>query len=165
MADSASHRAPGAEPSGAGGPEEWSLGRLLSTAARLVEHDWNVWLAERGITHAGLVALDALDAGPLTQRQLAAVGRVEEQTMGRVIHRLERTGHVERRRDPADRRRRVVSLTDSGRAVVLRVRRSDVAERLVAAHLADPVAFREELVRIVDAAGRPADDGRADRRE
>src|SRR4051794_31338019 len=51
--------------------EDWSLGRLLSTAARLIEHDWNAWLATHDLTHAGLLALHALERGPLTQRSLA----------------------------------------------------------------------------------------------
>jgi MarR family transcriptional regulator, organic hydroperoxide resistance regulator len=131
------------------GPADWSLGRLLSTAARMVEHDWNAWLAERGVTHAGLLALDALDQGPLTQRQLAAASRVEEQTMSRVLGRLERTGHVERRRDTVDRRRLVVSLTASGRDVLGQIRAADVADALVADRLSDPTSFRAELVRLV----------------
>src|SRR6187551_1077936 len=61
--------------------EDWSLGRLLSTAARLIEHDWNALLTTHDLTHAGLLALHALQAGPLTQRKLAAASRVEEQTM------------------------------------------------------------------------------------
>ena len=141
--------------SGQDGPDGWSLGRLLSTAARLVEHDWNAWLAERGLTHAGLLALDALQDGALTQRQLAAASRVEEQTMSRVLDRLERTGHIERRRDTVDRRRLVVSLTRSGRGVLDQIRSTDIADVLVAAHLADPAAFREELVRLVTAISPP----------
>jgi DNA-binding MarR family transcriptional regulator len=139
----------------ADGPETWSLGRLLSTAARLVEHDWNAWLADRGITHAGLLALDALAAGPLTQRRLAAASRVEEQTMSRVLDRLARTGHVERRRDTVDRRRLVVSLTASGQDVLDQIRSADIADVLVAAHLDDPAAFRAELVRLVAAVSPP----------
>lgn len=135
----------------ADGPETWSLGRLLSTAARLVEHDWNAWLADRGITHAGLMALDALDDGPLAQRQLAARSRVEEQTMSRVLDRLERTGHIERRRDTVDRRRLVVSLTPQGRTVLGQITSADIADVLVAQHLTDPAAFRAELVRLVAA--------------
>jgi DNA-binding MarR family transcriptional regulator len=131
------------------GPESWSLGRLLSTAARLVEHDWNAWLAERDLTHAGLLALDGLADGALTQRQLAAASRVEEQTMSRVLDRLERTGHVERRRDTVDRRRLVVSLTASGREVLDEIRAADIADALVSAHLHDPDRFRTELVRLV----------------
>jgi DNA-binding MarR family transcriptional regulator len=147
-------RRPRAEGFPPAGPEDWSLGRLLSTSARLVEHAWNAWLADRGLTHAGLLALDALDAGPLTQRGLAAASRVEEQTMSRVLDRLQRTGHVDRRRDVRDRRRHVVSLTPRGREVLEEVRGSDVADALVAGHLADPEAFRAELVRIV--AGFPS---------
>ena len=74
---------------------DWSLGRLLSTAARMIEHDWNAWLATHDLTHAGLLALHALEDGPLTQRKLAAASRVEEQTMSRVVARLERAGYVE----------------------------------------------------------------------
>ena len=161
--------APPAPPAGGpgdpGGPADWSLGRLLSTAARLVEHDWNAWLAERGLTHAGLLALHALDEGPLTQRRLAAASRVEEQTMSRVLDRLERTGHVERRRDTVDRRRLVVSLTASGRDVLGQIREADIADVLVAEHLQDAAGFRAELVRLVSGVSpppRPAADPRTD---
>jgi MarR family transcriptional regulator, organic hydroperoxide resistance regulator len=153
-ADASSRTRPG-NGSGPEGPDRWSLGRLLSTAARLVEHDWNAWLAERGLTHAGLLALDALEGGALTQRQLAAASRVEEQTMSRVLDRLARTGHVERRRDTVDRRRLVVSLTRSGRDVLDQIKSSDIADILVAEHLADPAAFRQELVRLVTAISPP----------
>ena len=121
-----------------------------------MEHDWNAWLAERGLTHAGLLALDALEGGALTQRQLAAASRVEEQTMSRVLDRLARTGHVERRRDTVDRRRLVVNLTRSGRDVLDQIKSTDIADVLVAAHLADPAAFREELVRLVTAISPPS---------
>jgi MarR family transcriptional regulator, organic hydroperoxide resistance regulator len=153
-ADASSRAGPG-NGSGPDGPDHWSLGRLLSTAARLVEHDWNAWLAERGLTHAGLLALDALEGGALTQRQLAAASRVEEQTMSRVLDRLARTGHVERRRDTVDRRRLVVSLTRPGRDVLDQINSTDIAEILVAEHLADPAAFRQELVRLVTAISPP----------
>ena len=153
-ADPSSH-AVSRDSSGHDGPDRWSLGRLLSTAARLVEHDWNAWLAERGLTHAGLLALDALEDGALTQRQLAAASRVEEQTMSRVLDRLERTGHVERRRDTVDRRRLVVTLTPSGRHVLDQIKSTDIADVLVGEHLADPAAFREELLRLVMAISPP----------
>ena len=94
--------------------DDWSLGRLLFTAARLIEHDWNDWLANHDLTHAGLLALHALQGGPLTQRQLAAANRVEEQTMSRVVARLERAGYVSRVRDFADRRRLVITRTARG---------------------------------------------------
>jgi DNA-binding MarR family transcriptional regulator len=134
--------------------EDWPTGRLLSTAARLVEHEWNGWLTRHGLTHAGFLALHALDHGPMTQRQLAAAGRVEEQTMGRVVDRLERTGHVTRRRDPADRRRVLVERTGLGDEAWRVVQASEVADRLVDDALEDPERFRADLVRLVEALGR-----------
>ena len=51
---------------------QWPTNRLLSTAARLVEHAWNENLASLGITHAGVMALDVLRSeGSMTQAQLA----------------------------------------------------------------------------------------------
>ena len=76
--------------------------------------------------------------------------------MSRVLDRLARTGHVERRRDTVDRRRLVVSLTRSGRDVLDQIKSTDIADVLVAAHLADPAAFREELVRLVTAISPPS---------
>jgi MarR family transcriptional regulator, organic hydroperoxide resistance regulator len=134
--------------------EEWPLGRLLSTAARLVEHHWNDWLSHHDLTHAGLLTLHALDEGPRTQRQLAAASRVEEQTMGRVLGRLERTGHVTRRRDPDDRRRVLVERTELGDRTWAVVHASRMADRLLDDVLEDPERFRAELNRLVDALGR-----------
>ncbi len=134
--------------------QDWPTGRLLSTAARLVEHEWNAWLARHELTHAGFLALHALDRGPMTQRQLAAAGQVEEQTMGRVVDRLERTGHVSRRRDPDDRRRLIIERTALGDDAWTVVQASEVADRLVDDALDDPESFRAELVRLVDALRR-----------
>ena len=52
--------------------EQWPTGRLLTTAARLVEHAWNERLVDIGVTHAGIIALGVLaDQGALTQAGLA----------------------------------------------------------------------------------------------
>ncbi|MBN9239489.1 MAG: MarR family transcriptional regulator [Micrococcales bacterium 70-64] len=96
--------------------ETWPTGRLLSTAARLVEHAWLEALEARGLTHAGMIALHFLDAGPLTQSDLARMAKVENQTMSRTVERLERSGFVERRADDADRRRQIVTRTPAGDA-------------------------------------------------
>jgi DNA-binding MarR family transcriptional regulator len=92
----------------------WPTGRLLSTAARLVEHAWAEALEKQGLTHAGLIALHLLEGGPLSQTELAKRARVETQTMSRTIDRLEREGFVTRAPDPRDRRRYVVTKTDAG---------------------------------------------------
>jgi MarR family transcriptional regulator, organic hydroperoxide resistance regulator len=133
----------------AGDAAEWSLGRLLSMAARLVEQEWNSWLASRDLTHAGLLALHALRSGPRTQRELAAASMVEEQTMSKVLDRLERAGYVTRERDPADRRRLVVRRTPAGEQAYQAAIDADVANTIVTARLDDPGAFRGELVQLI----------------
>lgn len=56
--------------------EQWPTGRLLTTAARLVEHAWNERLVDIGVTHAGVIALGALaDQGAMTQASLAQIVR------------------------------------------------------------------------------------------
>lgn len=98
--------------------DKWPTGRLLSTAARLVEHAWNERLSAIGVTHAGIIAMDVLGAqGPMTQARLASIVRVQAQTMGKTLARLESHGHVVRQRDARDRRSQVVSLTDAGRGI------------------------------------------------
>ena len=108
--------------------DEWVTGRLLGTAARLVEHSWNARLREHGVSHAGLIVLSTLGRGPTSQRDLADDQHVTEQTIGRTIAHLESTGHVIRRSDPTDRRRRVVDLTESGSTLLAEM--FDTGERL-----------------------------------
>ncbi len=128
---------------------EWSLGRLLSMAARLVEQDWNNWLASRGMTHAGLLALHVLETGPHTQRELAAASMVEEQTMSRVLDRLERAGHVTRERDPEDRRRLIVRSTTTGRQAYRAAIDADVANTIITDGLEESDAFRRMLIQLI----------------
>jgi DNA-binding MarR family transcriptional regulator len=129
--------------------DTWPTGRLLSSAARLVEHAWNVHLARWDLNHAGLAALHVLLGGPLTQRELAARVQVEDQTMSRTVERLERSGYIKRRRDPGDRRRIVVSLTSGGRATCLRAGDGIVAEGFFAALGDDLQPLRRALTEIV----------------
>jgi DNA-binding MarR family transcriptional regulator len=99
--------------------EHWPTGRLLSTAARLVEHSWNEKLGAIGLTHAGVIAIEVLAAqGPMTQAQLAQFVRVQAQTMGKTLSRLESHGHIVRVRSTSDRRSHVVSLTERGKEAV-----------------------------------------------
>src|SRR6478752_8620972 len=138
--------------------DEWVTGRLLGTAARLVEHSWNVRLREHGVSHAGLIVLSTLARGPVSQRGLADDQHVTEQTIGRTIAHLESTGHVARSSDPTDRRRRVVELTESGLALLSEM--FDTGERItddiLRAAGADIPQFRrtlETLIVAMDPAG------------
>jgi DNA-binding MarR family transcriptional regulator len=128
--------------------DAWPTGRLLSTAARMVEHAWSEALDQRGLTHAGIVALHLLGEGPLSQTDLARRARVETQTMSRTIERLEREGLVIRESDLRDRRRHVVTRTESGRAAWDATR---TLEAEVFPPLADPQAMRDALLEIIRA--------------
>jgi MarR family transcriptional regulator, organic hydroperoxide resistance regulator len=142
----------------------WPVGRLLSTAARLVEHAWNAHLSQHDLTHAGLVVLHLLKDGPSTQRELAAASQVEDQTMSRTLERLERSGFVTRARDGVDRRRITVRRTSAGEQAFAAASGGDLADRLVTDGLADPERLRADLVAIVERLGgnrwgRVADSG------
>jgi DNA-binding MarR family transcriptional regulator len=128
---------------------DWPTGRLLSTAARVVEHAWAEALEKQGLTHAGLIALHLLDAGPLSQTELATRARVENQTMSRTVERLEREGFVARAADPADRRRQVVMRTEAGQQVWARTR---TLEAELFPRLGDPQVLRSTLLEIIRSA-------------
>jgi DNA-binding MarR family transcriptional regulator len=129
--------------------DTWPTGRLLSAAARLVEHEWNTHLARWDLNHASLAVLHVLTAGPVTQRELAAAVQVEDQTMSRTVERMERSGYVVRRRAEADRRRVVVSLTDLGRRTCLRASDIAVAEGYFTETVEDVEGLRRALVAVV----------------
>ncbi len=136
------------DPSGAD-VESWPTGRLLSAAARLVEHDWNAHLARWDLNHASLAVLHVLGRGPLTQRELAVAVQVEDQTLSRTVERLERSGYVRRDRDDADRRRVVVTSTPAGRRTYLLASDLAVAEGLVTDAVDDVAGLRAALLAIV----------------
>ena len=129
----------------------WATGRLLSTAARLVEHEWDAHLDRWGLNHSGFAVLWMVSSGSLSQRELAQAMQVEDQTMSRVLERLERHGHVLRERSTADRRRVEVSLSDTGRAALVEAGSDDAAERLLVGAVEDLPALRTQLVQVVAA--------------
>ncbi|MCO1655526.1 MarR family transcriptional regulator [Pseudonocardia sp. S2-4] len=132
----------------------WPTGRLLSVAARVLERRFDEALAGHGLTHAGLIALHHLVAGPLAQRPLAAQCRVAEQTMSRTIDRLARAGYVSRRPDELDRRRVVIELTEPGAGVLAALRRAERESEALLGSLADYEHFREQLIGLVVALER-----------
>lgn len=97
----------------------WPTGRLLSAVARRIEREWNTHLDAWELNHASLPVLFHLARGPHSQRDLARANGVTEQTMSRILARLERSGYIAREPHPTDRRRHEVALTPAGRAVML----------------------------------------------
>ena len=126
----------------------WPTGRLLSTAARLVEHAWVEALDQLGLTHAGMIVLHLLGPGPLSQTELAHAARVQAQTMSRTLERLEREGYVVRTRDEHDARRHSVVRTDAGAAVW---EKSRTLEADLFPELENVDAMRDALLTIISA--------------
>jgi DNA-binding MarR family transcriptional regulator len=89
--------------------------------------------AEGELTLPESAALTRLDrGGPSTASALARLEQISPQSMGATLGALEARGLVERRPDPQDGRRVVLSVTDSGRQVV-RDKRNARTERLAKA--------------------------------
>jgi DNA-binding MarR family transcriptional regulator len=107
-------------------PDARNSYRLLTVAARMVQRRQDDALAPLGLTRAAVIALEGLAPGPLNQEQLAAVVHVQSQTLGRVLTRLESTGHISRKRQASDRREFKVELTEAGRAALEAARRAEV---------------------------------------
>jgi DNA-binding MarR family transcriptional regulator len=136
-------------------PERWSTGRLLSAVARRAERDWNAWLAHWDLNHASLPVLYLLVRGPMSQRELALASGVTEQTMSRILARLERQALIERQTHPVDRRRHAVVLTDSGRVALNEAGDPVLAEELTTRGMTPDqvVALRGILLHMLEHAG------------
>jgi DNA-binding MarR family transcriptional regulator len=92
-------------------------------------------------------ALSRLDRnGPATSSDLARQDRISPQSMGATLAVLEERGLIERRRDPADGRRVVLSITAAGRQ--LANDRRGARSELIAAALRDgfTAAERDQLL-------------------
>jgi DNA-binding MarR family transcriptional regulator len=93
------------------------LGRRLYLGQRAVADVLDRRLADQGASLWNWVLLrEAAHAGGSSQRELAGLMRIEPSTLVRHLDRLEADGYVERRPDPADRRRARIFVTRSGRA-------------------------------------------------
>ena len=132
--------------------KNWPVPRLLSTAARLMEHRWNDQLAELKLTHAGLIALEVLAGeGEMTQAQLAGRVRVQAQTMGQTLARLEANGHILRVRNQEDRRRQWVSISEEGQVAVKEAGRLE--QLLIGSDEDQMSGLKEQLTGIIRALG------------
>ena len=89
-----------------------------------------------------------LNSGGQLMGELAAKERVQPPSMTRIVNSLESRGYVVRRPDPRDHRQCLVTLTDSGRLVLLanRQRRDEwLAVRIAALDPADREVLRQAV--------------------
>jgi DNA-binding MarR family transcriptional regulator len=124
----------------------------LQAAVRLLVQRLRQTKAGEGddLTSSETSALARLDrTGPTTSAELARLERISPQSMGATLATLEERGLVARRADPADGRRAILSMTDSGQALLRRRRsaRSDLLSQALAANFT-----RTELKQLLVAA-------------
>ncbi|WP_030694215.1 MarR family winged helix-turn-helix transcriptional regulator [Streptomyces globisporus] len=116
-------------------------------------------LSERGLRLWDMAVLAALaDFGPHAQRDLVARLGVDPSDMAKVVEQLAAGGHVERDRDPRDRRRVLVTLTPAGRTLLAEL---DAEARAVQDEVLAPLdaeerrVLQELLLRVHDGQGTP----------
>lgn len=128
----------------------WSTSRLLSTAARLNENRDNERLRSMGVTHSGVTILKVLaTVGSMSQVKLAKTVRVQAQTVGKALERLEVRSLVTRTKSDADRRVTFVTLTPAGRAVLEQVQQGEGVPLGGDAHAEEHL--RAALIKVIDA--------------
>ncbi|MFF2318846.1 MarR family winged helix-turn-helix transcriptional regulator [Arthrobacter sp. NPDC058097] len=127
--------------------EQWGPHQLLSMAARLVQRRQDQALAELGLTHAAVIALQGLLDGPLNQEELAAEIRVRSQSIGRVLSRLEGAGLVARESSSLDRRHNEVSITEAGRQALEAARKAE--QEALPADVVEGTVLGRELARVI----------------
>ncbi|MFE6778392.1 MarR family winged helix-turn-helix transcriptional regulator [Streptomyces sp. NPDC057702] len=94
-------------------------GYLLHKAALSLVDDAERALETVGMRTRYFFVLAALAGGPeLSQQDLSRLLNLDPTTVVTVIDEMERNQHVERRRNPLDRRRYNLLLTDTGRAAL-----------------------------------------------
>ncbi|MGW0122272.1 MarR family winged helix-turn-helix transcriptional regulator [Streptomyces sp. NPDC003327] len=97
------------------------LGFLLSFRGELTGARIRAALAVAGLHPRHAMTLMQLAPAPMSQRELATAMELDPSQLVAILNELESAGLAERRRDPADRRRHIVEITDAGTAVLDRI--------------------------------------------
>lgn len=128
------------------------LGYLLKHAQlRLAELTASA-MAPFGVTGRQCAVLIAIDSqAPLSQQEVAGRLGVDRTTMVLLIDELEDKGLVHRRRDPGDRRRNVVALTNAGRTTLRRASQAgdQVEQRFLGSLSEEQAAVLKDALRTV----------------
>ena len=115
------------------GPDVQEVAGALRVSIGLLFRRLRQMKAEGELTLPESSALARLDrAGPATSSELARLEQISPQSMGATLAGLEARGLVERRPDPEDGRRAVLSVTATGRQL-LRDRRNQSTEAMARA--------------------------------
>ncbi|MFD4029872.1 MarR family winged helix-turn-helix transcriptional regulator [Streptomyces sp. NPDC058637] len=112
------------QPAGSSASPDTRLGFLLAYHGGITETVIRKALATTGLTPRHTMTLLQLAGGPVTQKALIEKLDVDPSVLVSLLNDLEGDALVQRRRDPADRRRHIVEITPEGTS---RLRKSDVA--------------------------------------
>ncbi|WP_431044504.1 MarR family winged helix-turn-helix transcriptional regulator [Streptomyces sp. P1-3] len=121
-------------------------GYLLHKAGILLLHEADQALEAQGLRMRYYFVLAALEGGhALSQQDLSRLLNLDPTTMVALVDEMEDNGHVERRRNPADRRRYILHLTNEGRRVVATA--AEAVDRVERAFLASVPEEDQERLR------------------
>jgi DNA-binding MarR family transcriptional regulator len=102
---------------------ERSFGFILHETARLLTRRFDQQAKSIGLTRAQCQALAYLARHEgINQTGLAELMDIECISLARLIDRMEQAGWVERRPDPADRRARLLFMTEKAKPIFARIR-------------------------------------------
>lgn len=108
---------------------EQGTGFLLARLGSLASRSWTAFLTGHGLTQSQYTALVALkEQGPVGQRRLADLIAVDARNIVQVLDSLAARGLIERRIHDTDQRRRIVTLTAAGNALIDTIAASASAE-------------------------------------
>ncbi|MEV4256048.1 MarR family winged helix-turn-helix transcriptional regulator [Spirillospora sp. NPDC049652] len=109
---------------------ERGTGFLLARLGALTARSWTAFLTEHRLTQGQYTVLVALkEHGPVGQRRLAELVAMDARNIVLVLDSLAAADLVERRPDDTDRRRRIVTLTGQGSALLETVADAAAAEQ------------------------------------
>jgi DNA-binding MarR family transcriptional regulator len=132
---------------------------LLARTGSLAHHHWAAMIADFDVSPSQYKVLMTLgEIGPIGQQDLAELIGVDPRNAGPIVESLVERGLIEREVDPADRRRRMLGLTWTGRGVcgdlaaVGAELESDILRPLP---LADQARLRQMMLAIHDTPADP----------
>ncbi len=104
--------------------DDEGCGLLLSRLARAANRSLARSLGELGLRGQQFAVLHRLaDSGPASQAELAGALGVHASNLVRLLDEMEEDGLLARRRDPGDRRRQYIVLTEGGARMLNRAER------------------------------------------
>jgi DNA-binding MarR family transcriptional regulator len=109
---------------------ERGTGFLLSRLGSLASRSWTAFLADHDLTQSQYAVLVVLnEQGPVGQQHLAHLVAVDARNIVQVLDSLAARKLIRRQTDPADRRRRIITLAPSGIALARALGQAAGADR------------------------------------